>query len=759
MGVSAIAILISGSPTLSQESDSKPEETEKPSPLEVRLVPPAPPEAIGSCFENLPTKINTLGEDLRQSNNKLPKEQQLTEEKIREKTSLQSERVELYYYRNADNMVDLLSKLPLGEGCVTPLPLNSFQAGRGVGRGGGNVMSLYGTQDYINDAKRFITSLDLPLPGINLQLWGAQISSKDPDKLAKTTSKVRWRISETQQLLRETFDKVQGLSVTTQRFGLKKRQFKENKELGKIRIDEKFREIANNLGYDVADGRSLLEVFLLGNSVDKTELFYQTLYDDYLVAGKLEDGRFKADDKDLQPYFDALKNDIDRPPFERFFRSRGLEAKCMYPSRYEELKQKNEKTELKCEQWKWSDEKVEANGKKMSLVTITRDFERKILLEFGLNYADFLANPQDFDPEELQRTAGNLNELLQTESNLLQEDIENLFLKPTLAMIQQEVGKNKKVDFAQVGRSTISTLDGVETQVSSSSISGFQISQSQDLGQLLTRAEELQGQLSNFLPTGALGDASEAAEAAATGGIPVSRLLGLAIASLEQNATPLEIETGTSLAFTPGISRNLNSAELNIDLTVVDPKIAPTSDDANLPPVSRIGQQELHTTVYTQALDFFDLSTFTSQATLDGGEFTIPIIGHVWNAVFGTVPVFGDLFKFPRGNQNVLHESILLTNSLITPTPLSFGNLYAPNDANPKFNKDDDHSNKNTGYCEQVKNLGNYLGSLKTDSWSNLIVEVSSFRITENLDDRCPNLIEMIREEKERKSNSRKLQF
>lgn len=515
---------------------------------------------------------------------------------------------------------------------------------------------------------------------------------------------MRSRISETQRLLQETFAKVQGISELLLRLGLEleKEQFAGKTEPGKIKIDQRFREAANDLGYDVTDGRSLLEVFLLGNSVDKTELFYQTLYDDYLVKGEVEDDRFKADDEDLQPYFDALKNDINRPPFERFFRSRGLKPNCIYPPHYDKLKQKDENKELKCEQWEWSARKVGSKGKKMSLVTITRNFERKILLEFGFNYADFLKNPKDFDPEELQRTAGKLNDLLSKESNLLQKDIEDLFMKPTLAMIQQEVGENKGVEFAQVGRSTISTLDGVETKINTSSTSGFQIPQSQDLGQLLERAQKLQKLIGDFIPTETLPGASEASEIVTAGPLPSSQVIALAVAALEQNAIPAEIQTGTNLTFTPGIARNLNSAELNINLTVVDPTVTPTAEEKNVPPISRIGKQEMQTTVYTQALDFFDLSTFTSQATLDGGRFRIPIIGNLWNAIFGAIPVFGDLFSVSKGNQNVLHDSLILTNSFITPTSLSFGDLYAPANGNDKFD-----------FCQEREKLLNYLQTLE----------------------------------------------
>ena len=702
LGVSAIAIFISCSPTLSQESDSKPEDKEKPSPLEVRLVPPAPSASGGGCFSGLKDQA-TFEKELRESNSKLPQDKQLTEEQIikrvENKPPLKSERVELYYYRNAVHMARLLSQLPLGEGCVTTLPLSSFSAGRGVGRGGGNVMSLYGTQDYINDAKRFITSLDLPLPGINLQLWGAQISSNDPDKLAKTTSKVRWRISETQRLLRDTFAKIQGVS---------QRKLENNSQVEDDPKDT-FTSIAKRLGYeDAIDGlggeSSILEVFLVGNILEnKNEIvsFYQNLYETLTEPKKDEKGEEIM--PDLEPYLNELKNDIDRPPFERILRSRGLKPNCMQPETYEKLKQEEENNELKCEKWEWKEDFVpNLRGEYESLVEIRANFGRKVLLEFALHYTDFLENPEEFDPQELQRTADNLNELLQEASDLLQKDIEDLFLKPTLAMIQQEVGENKGVEFAQVGRSTISTLDGVETKINTSSTSGFQIPQPQDLEQLLARAKELQELIGGFIPTETLPGASEASEIVTAGPLPSSQVIALAVAALEQKATPAEIKTGTNLTFTPGIARNLNSAELNINLTVTDPTVTPTSEEKNVRPISRIGTQEMQTTVYTQALDFFDLSTFNSQATLDGGRFRIPIIGNLWNAIFGAIPVFGDLFSVSKGNQNVLHDSLILTNSFITPTPLSLGNLYAPSNGNKKFD-----------FCTEREKLLTYLDELE----------------------------------------------
>ena len=76
-----------------------------------------------------------------------------------ESKKFESKRIELYYYRNATQMVKILNELPIGyPGCAKSLPANALEAGTGVGRGGGNIVLLYGTKKYIDAAYRLITT-------------------------------------------------------------------------------------------------------------------------------------------------------------------------------------------------------------------------------------------------------------------------------------------------------------------------------------------------------------------------------------------------------------------------------------------------------------------------------------------------------------------------------------------------------------------------------------------------------------------------
>lgn len=587
------------------------------------------------CFSELKTKLEKKSKDNIQIIDK-------DNTQIIDENKLKIQRVELFYYRKSKNITEILNKLPFEDpGCASDLPINNLEAGVGVGQGGGNIIFLVGTKDYIKSAQRFITAIDLPLPGIKLQLWGIQVSSNDPKRLAKAMVKVRQEIDLTQQLVRGTFKLLKSKSVE---IILEKEEFP---------IPDNLKILLNNIGYkhisDLSHEPSILDVGILGNFVEDPKKFYLEIHQ------SLSD--LEEDDDRYKYYFTSIRK-IGKQPFERFFRSRGFKPNS-YCNNMQSNKD-NSKINRKCG---WEERKPG----EVKRIAIRR---QKEILEFAFQYADFSINPNDSDFEALQQTADSLNTSLQDFYDPLQKDIEDFFTQPTLNKIQELIRKEKKVTFAQVGRTTISTLSGVKTVIQSASTSVFEVAKSQDAEQLLSQASTLQNSINTLLPAG-----SSPAEVASSG-VPATKLLGLAIALAQQRIEPVEVKTGTNLTITPGILRNSTSAELNIKLEVTDPKFKGTGDNAkNNPQISRVGSQTIKTSVYTQALDFFDLSTFTNQATLDGGRFRIPIIGQVWHAIFGGIPVLGNLFSFSRGNQNVSHESLLLTNSFVTPTPLGISQV------------------------------------------------------------------------------------
>jgi hypothetical protein len=71
---------------------------------------------------------------------------------------------------------------------------------------------LYGSKAERKNAHRIIATLDLPRPGINMEMWGIQISSRNPDQMSKVMGEVRKEINQTRQLLQETYEHMQQLA-------------------------------------------------------------------------------------------------------------------------------------------------------------------------------------------------------------------------------------------------------------------------------------------------------------------------------------------------------------------------------------------------------------------------------------------------------------------------------------------------------------------------------------------------------------------
>ena len=556
-----------------------------------------------------------------------------------------SQRIQLFYYRQATKIAAVLKAIP----SLKCLVIANYSE---------DSIILNGSRNLVESAYRVIASIDLPLPGIDMQMWGIQISSDNPKVLAKVMSEIREEINLTQQLLRDTFTVL-------------KENIRKTRENNPEIFDNDFVQLIEDLGYSssisVNRPLSLIDVVLSGEAVKGSEAikFNQDLYSE-LIKFMEKDPRYK--------YYLASMKEKKRPLFDRFFRSRGLKPECIS---YEEPNNQEQ-----CQEWKWQEI---SKGAAENYVKISR----RVKLDFALQYGDFIANPDQFSPYKLQQTSNALNDRLQVISDALTKDIEDFFVRVTLDKIQDIVSRFRNVSYAQVGRTTIASLNGIPTEISSSSVSAFDVTPPLKLSELLTNAESLSEQISSLIP-------KETGNA-----MPMSQVVGLIAAFSEQEAKYRELNTGITLKFTPNVLRNMNSAELKIDLTIADPVATGTADE-EVPPLSRIGKQTLTTSVYTQAVDFFALSTFSNQSTLDGGRTYLPIVGWIWKGVFGAIPGFGKLFSLKNAPQNVLHESLLLTNSYITPTSMGLALLYPIDNAKSLYGPD-------KGFCNLKSLVEDYI--------------------------------------------------
>jgi hypothetical protein len=183
------------------------------------------------------------------------------------------------------------------------------------------------------------------------------------------------------------------------------------------------------------------------------------------------------------------------------------------------------------------------------------------------------------------------------------------------------------------------------------------------LSELLERADKITKSVTPF-------DVAENT----VGAMSLSQVIGLIGAFGDERAVFRELQSGVSVTVTPTVLRNMTSAELKIDLKTGDPQAGTREEGVR--PLSRVSQHDVNTSVYVNALDFFDLSAFVSQATLGGGRGMVPIIGPIWQGLFGEIPVAGKLFSWQKSPKTVYTESLILTNSFVTPTAMGVALLY-----------------------------------------------------------------------------------
>ena len=530
------------------------------------------------------------------------------------------EKVKLYYMRQATNINTILTAVA----APTPSVLNGLI----IKNATEDEIILYGPCRKRREASRIIATLDLPRPGIMMEMWGVQITSKNPDRMGQAMALIRQEINRTQQAVRETYSRLEFLA---------------RKEIQRKALDQQFvKVLETNLGYRSAlsDDHpfSLADILLRMVAADDPggatvrianglNDWLRTRHGTYVDELNKRSGNVKHQKIAVEL----------RQPFERFFGERGLALKG---GRWEEDRD-------------GFDLREKARNGQIAV------------LNFALEYGRLIHQPQHFDPYYLQHSSEALNTRLQVATDALNLDMQDLFVEPTLDRIREIVRKFKDVEYAQVGKTTVASLSGVTAIVGSRSVGAFDVTPPLTLGELLGKAKTLSDSVNPFIPNPAEN---------LVGAMPLSQVIGLIGAFGEDRTVWRELAAGISLNITPNVLRNMTSAELKVDLKTGDPNIATSSDKVK--PLSRVTQHDVNTSIYVDPLDFFDLSAFASQSTLDGGRGYVPIIGPVWRGLFGEIPIAGKIFSWKRGTQNVFSQSLVLTTSFITPTSMGIAVLY-----------------------------------------------------------------------------------
>lgn len=389
---------------------------------------------------------------------------------------------------------------------------------------------------------------------------------------------------------------------------------------------------------------------------------------------------------------------------------------------------------------------ISEQRKKDELIHAT--LRRKAILEFARNYKKFQQDPSSYDPNELARSAALVDELINPVVDAINADIEAYFIRPTLFKIRQIVGRNRGVEYAEVGRSTISGINGQHVSVVSGTVSSFDeptpLRLSDWLRQANTELPNVSGALPLKQPPGRPGSSGQppagtaqppASSPANLGNLfpslvgssdpflsvlstlPVSNGIALLSALSKEEVSWQSLSSGIKLNLTPMLMRDQARAAINVKLTIAndadsnldknqEEKINPTSmksSDPNLRPLSRISKSILDTKVYVNTMDLFALSSFNNQTTVTGRRWYVPLIGTIWQGAFGDIPVLGGWFSFKRPPQNIQHQSVILTNTLIVPSAMGMASYF---------------SNSSPNQRRDARSRQPMPNSIKVDSWN-----------------------------------------
>jgi hypothetical protein len=470
-----------------------------------------------------------------------------------------------------------------------------------ISENGKNIF-LHGCEEDINKMSRAIANIDLPRSSINLEIWRLQLSSNNSEELGNVISEINQEISKTQQLMQKAYAAL------------------ENGARG-VEVDPKLKELLeNDLGYISALDRnrrlSMTDILLRINAAENPVVNARSM-------SKFMENTFLNPKSEYANYINK-----NSKPFRRYLERINLPENCDFRTCKEIYERRV-----------W--------------------IARQAVLDFALNYASYIRNPNDFDPFGLQQAADNLDSFIKPVVEDINRDVADLFIEPTLQKIQAIVRNHRDVQYAQAGKTSVAGLDGLPITVRSETVSNFNETTPIKLDEIL---KVVDGQPS----------------------IPQTELIQALIKDRSQSRS---FTSGVSLLVTPNVLRNSTSADLTVSVVfgpsgadgapTVVAEAASSSETGGKPQtLSRINQQYVNTKINVNTLDLFPISTFNTQTTKDGGRSTIPVIGTVWQGVFGSIPVLGDLFSWKNPPQNVAHQSILLTNSFIVPTAMGLGVLH-----------------------------------------------------------------------------------
>jgi hypothetical protein len=281
----------------------------------------------------------------------------------------------------------------------------------------------------------------------------------------------------------------------------------------------------------------------------------------------------------------------------------------------------------------------------------------------------------------ISESAAKLDSILSPIVDAINLDIEDYFIKPTLHRIKEIVGRDRSVEYAEIGKISLSGLNGMKSQVTSANTNSLDEPTPLRLDKLIQDANEINNSTKNLLP-----GLSKIPLPTGLNALDPASAVSIAAALAKEDQRWRTMSNGIDFSITPTVLRDRTSALLNIEFKKADPekKSVSVSDKNPLRAPSQTSVTNLTTKVQVNVWDLFALSSLNNQTTVTGRRWNVPIVGPIWEGIFGDVPVVGNLLSPRRPPVNIQHQTIMITNTLIVPS--AQGLLEAnPELANPLF--------------------------------------------------------------------------
>jgi hypothetical protein len=543
--------------------------------------------------------------------------------------------------------------------------------------------------------KEAIANLDVPLERVNMDIWAIELASADSARLADVMEQINREIDQTRYAMQLTFRELTNMG-------------REITVMSEQRNDPRLIPLINKTDVSGNQRLSLMDILFRINMANKAPL-----KSTYIIP--ITDEEKRTDIKNFREQinvYDTAANRIcsflvnKKSPkshlFERFNEYEGKEIKNYEMKRiftndpvphfrrpfqrFQEIalhQQFNPTSHPKCRDGNLTNLLNSTDKEKLRFLWLAQQewSRRQKTLE------DYIYSINGNYDLKKSQNAANLDSILSPIVDAINLDIEDYFIKPTLQRIKEIVGRDRSVEYAEVGKISLSGLNGMKSTVISANTNSLDEPTPLRLDKLIQDANEINNSTKNLLP-----GLSKIPLPTGLNALDPASAVSIAAALAKEDQRWRTMSNGIDFSITPTVLRDRTSALLNIEFKKADPekKSVSVSDKNPLRAPSQTSVTKLTTKVRVNVMDLFALSSLNNQTTITGRRWNVPIVGPIWEGVFGDIPVVGNLLSPRRPPVNIQHQTIMITNTLIVPS--AQGLLEAnPELANPLFTNNKNH--------------------------------------------------------------------